>query len=169
VAEVRSCFLHPVRRAKSARSSVAFLAALLVGLLGSTVSAEEPIEKRMDVLFGEHERYLAFFQELKDSVVRDDKKAVAGLLHYPLDVFRGGRRTVVRSPAEFLKRYHEVFNENVIRAVTSQEADALFANWRGVMLGHGQVWFSGVCADRGRPCADKVIRVITVNTDAPRT
>ena len=78
---------------------------------------------------------------------------------------------MVRSPAEFLKRYHEVFNENVIRAVTSQEADALFANWRGVMLGNGQVWFSGVCAaeDRGRPCADKVIRVITVNTDAPRT
>jgi len=150
---------------------VPFVVAFLLGLLGPTVSAEEPIEKRLDTIFGEHERYLAFFQQLKDSVVRDDRKAVAGLLNYPLDVFHGRRRTVVRSPVEFLKRYPEVFNENVIRAVKSQEANALFANWRGVMLGNGQVWFSGVCAGKNRdqPCADKVIKVITINTDAPRT
>lgn len=149
----------------------AFLVAFVLCLLARASGADEPIEKRMDDLFGEHERYLAFFQTLKDSVVRDDKKAVAGLLYYPLDVFDGRRRRVVRTPAEFLKRYHEVFNENVIRAVKAQEPAALFANWRGVMLGNGQVWFSGVCADKNRdqPCADKVIKVITINTNAPRT
>ncbi|HEX6775065.1 MAG TPA: hypothetical protein VF238_04410, partial [Methylomirabilota bacterium] len=58
----------------------AFLvAALLLGLLCRTVSADEPIEQRLDALFGEHERYLAFFQELKDAVIRDDRKKVAGL------------------------------------------------------------------------------------------
>lgn len=148
---------------------MAIVAALILGLLCRTVSADEPIEQRMDALFGEHERYLAFFQELKGAVIRDDRKAVAGLIHYPLDVFAGGRRTVVRTPAELRKRYHEVFNENVIRAVTTQEPNALFANWQGVMLGNGQIWFSGVCAgkDRAEPCADKAIKVITVNTKAP--
>ena len=149
----------------------AFVVAVALCLLARTSGAEEPIEKRMDDLFGEHERYLAFFQTLKDSVVRDDKKAVARLLHYPLDVFDERGRHVVRTPAEFLKHYHEVFNENVIRAVKAQEPATLFANWRGVMLGNGQVWFSGVCADKSRdqPCADKVIKVITINTNAPRT
>jgi hypothetical protein len=51
-----------------------FVAALLLGLLCRTVSADEPIEQRLDALFGEHERYLAFFQELKDAVIRDDRK-----------------------------------------------------------------------------------------------
>ena len=81
----------------------------------------------------------------------------------------GGRRTVVRSRAELLRRYREVFNENVIRAVKAQEPDTLFANWQGVMLGDGQIWFSGVCAgkDRDTACADKTIKVITVNTKTP--
>lgn len=148
----------------------AFLvAALLLGLLGRTVSADEPIEQRLDALFGEHERYLAFFQELKDAVIGDDRKKVAGLVHYPLNVFVGRRRMVVRSSAELLKRYREVFNDNVVRAMKAQEPDTLFANWQGVMVGDGQIWFSGVCAgkDRDTPCADKMIKVITVNAKAP--
>ncbi len=148
----------------------AFLvAALLLGLLCRTVSADEPIEQRLDGLFGEHERYLAFFQELKDAVIRDDRKKVAGLVHYPLNVFVGRRRMVVRSSPELLKRYREVFNDNVVRAMKAQEPDTLFANWQGVMVGDGQIWFSGLCAgkDRDTPCADKVIKVITVNTKNP--
>ena len=149
--------------------SAVFLAALLLGLLSRAVSADEPIEQRLDALFGEHERYLAFFQELKDAVIRDDRKKVAGLVNYPLNVFTGRRRMVVRSPAELLRRYREVFNDNVVRAVKAQEPDTLFANWQGVMVGDGQIWFAGVCAgkDRDAPCADKVIKVITVNTKAP--
>ena len=149
--------------------SAVFLAALLLGLLSRAVSADEPIEQRLDALFGEHERYLAFFQELKDAVIRDDRKKVAGLVHYPLNVFVGRRRMVVRSSPELLKRYREVFNDNVVRAMKAQEPDMLFANWQGVMVGDGQIWFSGVCAgkDRDTPCADKVIKVITVNTKNP--
>jgi hypothetical protein len=152
-----------------AGSSAALLAALLLGLLGRAVSADEPIEQRLDALFGEHERYLAFFQELKDAVIRDDRKKVAALVHYPLNVFAGRRRMVIRSPAELLKRYHEVFNENVVRAIKTQEPATLFANWQGVMVGDGQIWFSGVCAgkDGNAPCADKTIKVITVNPKAP--
>ncbi len=167
--ELRPRAPRPAGRVAIARPLVPVVAALILCLLCRTVAADEPIEQRMDALFGEHERYLAFFQELKDAVIRDDRKAVAGLIHYPLDVFAGRRRTVVRTPAELLKRYHEVFNPNVIRAVTAQEPSALFANWQGVMLGNGQIWFSGVCAgkDRNTPCADKTIKVITVNTKAP--
>jgi hypothetical protein len=148
--------------------SAFFVAALLLRLLCRTVSADEPIEQRLDALFGEHERYLAFFPELKDAVIRDDRKKVAGLVNYPLNVFTGRRRMVVRSPAELLRRYREVFNDNVIEAVKAQEPDTLFANWQGVMVGDGQIWFAGVCAgkDRDTPCADKVIKVITVNTKA---
>ena len=164
----------PDARPRALRSSARRftpLVALVLCLLGWTSGAEETIEKRMDFLFGEHEKHLAFFHELKDSVVRDDKRAVAGLVRYPLNVFVGGRRTVVRSPAELVKRYHEVFNDNVVGAVKAQEADALFANWRGVMLGHGQVWFAGICAakNRDKPCADMAIKVIAVNTNAPGT
>lgn len=124
----------------------------------------------MDLLFGEHERYLAFFRELKDAVARDDRPAVAGLVNYPLSVFDGRRRTVVRSPAELLQRYPAVFNDNVVRAVKAQDAEGLFANWRGVMVGSGQVWFSGICPvrDGGKPCPDMTIKVIAVNTHAPR-
>ena len=52
---------------------------------------------------------------------------------------------VVRGSAELLKRYREVFNDNVVRAMKAQEPDTLFANWQGVMVGDGQIWFSG-CA-----------------------
>src|SRR4030095_13704119 len=89
--------LHPRAPGPAGRRFAFLVAALLVGLLGRTVSADEPIEQRLDALFGEHKRYLAFFQELKDAVIRDDRKKVAGLVHYPLNVFVGRRRLVVRS------------------------------------------------------------------------
>jgi len=161
--------LRPRAPWRAGPSAVFLAGLLLLGLLSRAVSADEPIEQRLDALFGEHERYLAFFQELKDALIRDDRKKVAALVHYPLNVFAGRRRMAVRSPAELLKRYHEVFNENVVRAIKTQEPDTLFANWQGVMVGDGQIWFAGVCGgkDRGAPCADRTIKVITVNAKAP--
>ena len=145
------------------------LLALVFCFLCQLVLAEESIEKRMDFLFGEHEKHIAFFHQLKDSVVRDERKKVAELVHYPLNVYIRDKHIIVRSKGEFLKRYREVFNENVVRAIKSQEAKDLFANWRGVMLGKGQVWFAGICIGRekGKECANMTIKVITVNTDAP--
>src|SRR5438128_2439322 len=117
---------------------------LVLSLLGQKAVADESIEKRLTLLFGENEKHLAFFRDLKAAVLRDDQSKVADLMNYPLDVFARGKRTIVRSRNEFLKRYRELMNDNVVRAIKTQESKDLFANYRGVMIGRGQVWFSGI-------------------------
>lgn len=46
--------------------------------------------------------------------------------------------------AQFLAAYDKIVTAKVRNAITAQRYATLFANWQGVMIGDGEVWFSGV-------------------------
>ena len=83
-----------------------------------------------------------FFYRLQRAVAQERRAEVAALVDYPVRVRLGRRMRRVRNRAELLRRYPLVFNRRVKRALAQQKTESLFVNWRGVMVGRGEIWFN---------------------------
>ena len=96
-------------------------------------------------MYGEHQIYRQFFNSLKKAIVGRDKATVAKLVSYPLYVIYKSKNLIVKSERDFVARYGQIISDRVYQAVKSQHYKDLFADSRGLMIGRGEVWFSGIC------------------------
>jgi hypothetical protein len=108
---------------------------------------------------GDYDRAMAapasdFLAGLQRAVTANDRDAVAALVHYPLRV--NGVKGVrwVSSRRDFERHYPAILTPRVRAAIARQRGVCLFANWQGVMIGDGEVWFSREAGG---------MRIITVN------
>lgn len=142
------------------------LATLLATLLASAVAAGPSLPRGAEDEPGPdgltEQQLNAALTALQEAVKRGDAEAVAGWVSFPLQVNRNGRSERM-GRARFLARYAEVFNGKVRRALAEQEAQALFRNARGAMVGDGELWLAGVCEDRA--CRSTTVQVVAVDTD----
>ncbi|MGD0932708.1 MAG: hypothetical protein ABR902_18840 [Candidatus Korobacteraceae bacterium] len=102
----------------------------------------------------------AFLMQLQSVVKTDDKAKLAAMISYPLLVIHGGRKTHIKTKAEFLSQYETIFDGPVRRAIAQQSAKCLFGNYQGAMIGDGEVWF------REQP--NGTMKIITVNLGTGR-
>lgn len=80
------------------------------------------------------------------------------MANYPLPTRVQGP---VRNAAACRHNFAQILNAHIVKAVENQKFERLFANYKGVMIGNGEVWFSAVCRDT--ECAKYDLRIITVN------
>ncbi|MEW5716956.1 hypothetical protein AB1462_32420, partial [Pseudomonas sp. SB113] len=50
----------------------------------------------------------------------------------------------LRDAAHFVADFDKIVTSKVKQAIAGQTYATLFANWQGVMIGDGELWFSGV-------------------------
>jgi len=126
--------------------------------------SDEATAARLDALFGAHEPYEAFLARLKDAVAAGDRRSVAAMIAYPLEAGVAGEPIELAAERDFLQRYDELITPAVAAALERQTFATLFANADGVMVGDGEIWFSGICADA--TCSAVSVRIIALNPDA---
>lgn len=101
-----------------------------------------------------------FFDCLKIAAMHDDRDTLSGLVRYPLRTHLSKRGNSIRTPAAFKKAYPLVFDAKVKRAIEAQRFEDLFVSYRGLMVGNGEVWISGIVD----PASGKTtIKIITIN------
>lgn len=122
---------------------VVVVAALIAPATAAAQTAAD-VDASLDGLFGAHQPYHAFFDALKKAVAADDKAAVAAMVDYPFQARIDGKAIELRDAAHFIADYDKIVTAKVKDAVARQTYAALFANWQGVMIGDGEMWFSGV-------------------------
>lgn len=144
--------------------SRALMAALFFMLAGATTanaqSAEE-MNKTLDELYGTHAPYHAFFEKLKKAVAEGDKQTVASMIDYPFQARINDKAVKIRDQKHFVSDYDKIITPKVKEAVAGQTYPALFANWQGIMIGDGEVWFSGICNDDS--CKQQEVRITAIN------
>jgi hypothetical protein len=103
-----------------------------------------------------------FLQRLKRAVRDSDANAVWHLTQFPLTI---NGKPGPKNALELARQFTEIYTERVRAAVLGQTVDGLFANWPGLIIGHGEVWFSPVYdSDSARgSCKNRRILVIRVN------
>ena len=109
-----------------------------------------------------------FLRALQAGVLNRRSDQVAKLVEFPLRV-NGCKRTQYIQRKDFKRRFSWVFGGRVLKAVKEAKFETLAANWQGVMIGAGEVWFSGICegASRKGDCDKYRIRVSAVNQGCP--
>lgn len=75
------------------------------------------------------------------AVKKYDKRAVARLIAYPMIVQVGGRRENIPDEETLLKSYDKIFTKAFRKAILATTPHNMFANYSGIMLGSGIVWF----------------------------
>ena len=100
----------------------------------------------------------AFFLKLQHAVDAHDVNKLAAMVSYPLVV--NGKSTVPNLKY-FETHYNDIFTKTVVAAVKRQKYGALFGNDLGVMIGNGELWFSGVC--RNASCNQYGVRIVAIN------
>jgi hypothetical protein len=111
-----------------------------------------------------------------------DRVAVAGMVEYPLDVFRVGMPSLkqprpeltVSGPKEFSANYDRIMTKEVRRAVERADDSNLLAKSDGIMLPDGQIWLADLCVrgqsqdSRGVPsCEEFGMRIVAINHTDP--
>lgn len=139
--------------------SAVCLSAGSAGLAGAQTAAE--VNSNLDSLFGDHKPYEEFFAKLKKAVADGDKETVASMIDYPFQARLKGKAVKIRDQKHFVADYDQVVTAKVKDAVAKQTYPTLFANWQGVMIGDGEVWFNGICSDDS--CKQQTVRIIAVN------
>lgn len=82
------------------------------------------------------------FQLLQTYVKNNEKEKVASYIAYPISVTINNEKTTITTEDEFISNYDQIFNESVKTAFLNQNMKDLFVNYKGVMVGEGQLWFS---------------------------
>jgi hypothetical protein len=158
------------QRARGRRDSIGrnlpkLLGLLVLGLAAGPVlglAAETAqVDARLDQLFGEHETYRNFLHELQMAVSEHARGRVAAMVSYPLRTRINGQWVRLQTPAQFLAHYDALLTPKVQEAITRQAYEDLFSNSQGVMIGRGEVWYSGVCQDHN--CSSRSLRIIAFN------
>ena len=107
----------------------------------------------------------AFLTKLQAAVAGNDARSVAAMTHFPLTV---NGRPGPRDSAHFVQGFDVIFNDKVRNAVLHARVENLFASYRGLMIGSGQVWIAAICArtvQRGDSLCrfKRTIAIIAVN------
>lgn len=135
--------LRPFVRLAAAALAGVVLLAPAGGAVAQTVSETNAT---LDQLFGAHAPYQRFLAALQKAAAAGDKAAVAALVSYPLEVHAGGKTLHIRDARHFVADWDKAMTPKVLAAIRKQTYPTLFANSNGLMIGDGEVWFSGVGA-----------------------
>jgi hypothetical protein len=103
-----------------------------------------------------------FLRRLQSAVTVRNIPAIASVIQFPLMV---NGKPGPGSRDEFSQQFDAIFTTKVRAAILTQRVDTLFANWHGIMIGRGTVWFSALC-DQGGPenaCPNRRILIVSVN------
>jgi hypothetical protein len=100
----------------------------------------------------------AFLLDLQAALESEDAPALAAMASYPMRLNLAEGSTTVESSQEFLILLDAIFPPEARGVILSQDADSLFANYQGVMIGRGEVWFAPV-GEGG----EEALRIIAVN------
>jgi len=145
------------------KPAAALVGALLTLALSLPALAQsvEAVNRRIDLIYGEHQTLTAAYQVLKFAIGQHDAATVASLVHYPFRTQIDGERTTLRREEEFIARYDDIVTPPIAQAVAVQTYGTLFVNDQGVMFGQGELWLTPRCLERG--CARKVWLIGAIN------
>ena len=102
----------------------------------------------------------AFFLEIKKAVAHSDRSALSKMIAFPSRVnLKSGKNKQIKNISEFLQHFDEIFTPKVTQAVRNQRYEDLFVNYRGVMIGSGEIWFSAKKGPSGKFDQFRIIKI----------
>ena len=117
-------------------------AATSLACVANRAETQRPTEATLASSGTDSVRVKRFLAELQSAISRDDSVAVSQLFQYPpLGVWDGHRMISLQGRQQLLPIYRSVFTTELRRLILAATLDSLWANWQGLTLGRGRIWF----------------------------
>ncbi len=97
-----------------------------------------------DSLRSDYSRAVQFFHHLRNTLKKDDREGMSRLIEYPLLVQLHGKKTRIRSRAEFLAHYDQIFDRGVRCEIFVASDDEIWGNSHGFTVKDGALWFDDI-------------------------
>lgn len=104
----------------------------------------------------------AFLERIQKAVLTNDVEWLSGVVSYPIVLKQNDKGITLKNSDDFKKYSASILTPYLKSAVQNQSPDSLFKNWRGVMIGNGVIWFSGI---KEQPDEDWKDRIIGINPE----
>lgn len=76
-----------------------------------------------------------FIKDLQYMVANDNKEEISKLIRYPLN-------STIKTKSDFLDDYNKIITPKIKAALAKANLKQLFRNYKGVMIGNGEVWIA---------------------------
>ena len=120
-------------------AALRFVAFLLV-LFGAGVSAQAADGPFSVAGVDDEQEAYAFLGDLQAAVRAKDRDVIAAMLSKSVKVYRDGKQVSATDRA-LMARFDQVFHQSVAAVILCQPPGGLWANWRGISIGRGTLWF----------------------------
>lgn len=131
-----------MRASEIVRSLFADLLILVTVLaVSSNYFARERVTSQSNA---DHIEVRVFLAALQKAIASDDKNKVASMIKYPIVIDIRNRDVLFRTPAALIASYELIFTPHLKKVIAEAQADALFRNWKGVMINQGEIWFEKI-------------------------
>jgi hypothetical protein len=87
------------------------------------------------------EKFNEIFRNVQDLAAKDDKQGLAAYVLYPMLLNKDGKNEKIADQKAFIANYDRIFTMHVKATLQHQKIEKLFVNYKGVMVGEGEVWF----------------------------
>ncbi|WP_322906287.1 hypothetical protein [Paenibacillus campi] len=117
------------------------------GSSSASSSSESNLNNRLVNVagFDSAKQFTGYFANLKRAVAKGNLDAVAKRVSYPLAVNgANGKKRSILNEKQFLKEYNSIMTAKVRNALAQQNVNDVFVNYRGVMVGNGELWIGVV-------------------------
>lgn len=121
---------------------------------------DQPLETQLARVGLKADAVSTFFDAMRRAFGTNNHQAVCAMVAYPLRQPGGP----VANPAACEARFDEIFPTAVRRAVGKQLFNELFVDTKGILVGLGELWFTGTCRDAS--CQEADFHIIEVNGGA---
>ena len=119
----------------SKTKSIAFKLTL-TGVKGSSY------ENRYNDVMGSNEEVEAFMKKTKAAIAGSDREWLANHIFFPLNCNVNGKLTQIKGSKQFIEKFDLIFTDSFKQQVAKGCTCNMFSNYRGVMLGNGEIWIS---------------------------
>ncbi|MDB5540887.1 MAG: hypothetical protein JWQ89_2614 [Devosia sp.] len=141
-------------------ATLTLIAAL--GALPAMAQSDAEVDAAIETNLGDPAAYHAAFDAIQQAVVDEHREAFAAWVAYPINVTADGEAMVIADEEQFVEHYDGVMTDEIRDAITGQQWQDLFVNYKGIMLGDGQVWLNGICKDDA--CASFEVKIIAIQS-----
>ncbi|MFD0618470.1 hypothetical protein ACFQZR_13455 [Paenibacillus sp. GCM10027629] len=86
--------------------------------------------------------FTTFLAKLQKAVAEDNLNEVATYMSYPLNLIKNSKKIIIYTKEQFVQKYDRIMTSHVQKKLLAQNAEDVFVNAKGIMIGEGEMWIS---------------------------
>jgi hypothetical protein len=119
------------------------------------------VDQAIAANIGDPAKFREVMATLQQAVHGHDATVVAALVSYPITINpKTPAAVTIRTPKDFAAHYDQIITPHIAEVIETQKYEGLFVNYKGAMLGDGEVWITGICKDQ--TCSQTDIKIQTI-------